>query len=41
MKKSGLIDRLLTICLCLDLGIGFWCLSLHYAYQSQMFALVV
>jgi hypothetical protein len=41
MRKPGLVDRLLTICLCLDLVIAFWCLSLRFAYQSQMLALVL
>jgi hypothetical protein len=36
--KPRLIDRLLTICLCLDLVLAFWCLSLSYAYHAQMLA---
>ncbi len=37
MKPSP-IDRLLTICLCLDLALAFWCLHLSYAYHHTMLA---
>ena len=40
IMKPRLIDRLLTICLCLDLALAFWCLSLRYAYHETMFATV-
>ena len=39
--KPKFIDRLLTICLCLDLVLVFWCLSLRYAYHHCMFAVVL
>jgi hypothetical protein len=41
MKKPRLIDRLITICLGLDLVLAFWCLSASFDYQNQMLALVV
>jgi|WetSurMetagenome_2_1015567.scaffolds.fasta_scaffold207170_2 hypothetical protein len=37
MKPSP-IDRLLTICIGLDLVLAFWCLSLSYAYHDAMLA---
>jgi len=36
--KPGLIDRLVTICFCLDLVLAFWCVSLRYAYHEHMLA---
>ncbi len=36
--KLRLIDRLLTIFLCLDLALAFWCLFLNYAYHNLMLA---
>ncbi len=39
--KPGLVDRLLTMCLCHDLVVLFWDLSLHYAYHHRMFAVVL
>jgi hypothetical protein len=41
MEKPRLIDRLLTICLCLDLVLGFWCLTLSFAYHNVMLAGVI
>ena len=38
MKKPRLIDRLLTICLCLDLALAFWCLYTSFNYQNQVLA---
>jgi hypothetical protein len=39
--KPRLIDRLLTICLCLVLVLAFWCLSTSYAYHHQMLAVML
>ena len=36
--KPRLIDRLLTICFCLDLVMVFGCLFLTYAYHDRMLA---
>jgi hypothetical protein len=38
--KPGRVDRLLTITLCLDLALAFWCLSVGYAYHHRMLALL-
>jgi hypothetical protein len=41
MQKPRLIDRLITICFCLDLVAAFWCLSIHFSYHSQMLGVVL
>ncbi len=38
MTKPRLIDRLLTICLCVILILAFWCLSVSFAYHNQTLA---
>lgn len=38
--KPRLIDRLLTITLCIVLVLAFWCLSVSFAYHHDMFAAV-
>ncbi len=40
LMKPSPIDRLLTICLCFDLVLAFWCLSLKFAYHDTMLAVV-
>ena len=36
MKKPRLIDRLITICLCFDLVLAFWWLSVSFDYRNQI-----
>jgi hypothetical protein len=36
MEKPRLIDRLITICLYLDLFIAFWLIFVSYNYQNQI-----
>jgi hypothetical protein len=40
MKKPRLIDRLLTIILCVILVLAFWCLSASYAFHDRMLAVI-
>jgi hypothetical protein len=40
MEKPRLIDRLLMICLCLDLALAFWCLSISFDYQDHILTVI-
>ena len=40
IMKPKLIDRLLTVTLCVILVLAFWCLSLSFAYHDSMLAAV-
>ena len=38
--KPKLIDRLIMICICFDLVMGFWYISQNFPAHSQMIAAV-